>query len=201
MAGVPYNRVNVISNALILLGKKKISSIPEGGEVAADADAIFDQLLQAELSNPNWRFATHVKQLSQIAGVNPGYKGFSAAYQKPADLLALWQIWPQQYYEIFQDRIWTGGGNNTIQVEYRAPTEVSKLPPAFINYFVFVVAYNLGLGLTENDRMLARIEKSMDNARARAMNVNSQERPNKAIQSSPWIENRSDGYGGFWGVT
>lgn len=199
MPGIPYDRVNVISNAFILLGKKKISSIPEGGEVAADADALFDQLLAKELSNPNWRFATTVKTLSKLAGINPGYKGYSSAYQKPAGLLAIWQIYPNQTYEIFGQEIWTLGGSSTIQVEYRELVELSKMPPAFINYFVYVLAYNLGLGLTENDRILGRIENAMNAARAQAMVTNSQERPNKPIQSSPWIQNRGDDYGNLWG--
>lgn len=199
MSGIPYNRVNIISNAFVILGKKAISSIAEGGEVAADADQILDQLLASELSSPNWRFATTVKTLSKVAGVNPDYKGYSAAYDKPAGLLAIWQIYPKQYYDVFGDRIWTSSSSNEIQVEYREVVEFSKMPPAFVNYFVWVLAYNLGIGLTENDKILARIENGMNQARSQAMVVNSQERPNKSIQSSPWIQNRGDGYGGMWG--
>lgn len=200
MPGVPYNRTNIISNAFVLLGKPRITSIQSGGPVAADADQIYDMLMAAELSHPDWRFATTVQQLSQLAGVNPGYKGYSAAYQKPAGLLAIWTIWPKQPYEIFGERIWTLSGNQTIQVEYREVAPESKMPAAFLNYFTYVMAYNLGIGLTEHDNVLKRIEERMATTRAIAMAINAQERPNKAIQSSPWIENRGDGYGGFWGV-
>lgn len=201
MAGIPYNRISVISNAFIILGKPKITSIQGGGPVAADADQIYDSLLASELSSPDWRFATDVVQLSQVAGVNPNYKGFRAAFQKPAGLLAIWQIWPTQPYEIFGERIWTLSGPQTIQVEYRKLGPESKMPPVFLDYFTLVLAYNLGIGLTESDKVLARIEGLMNLKRSQAMAVNAQERPNKAIQSSPWIQNRGDGYGGFWGVS
>lgn len=200
MPGVPYNRTNIISNAFVLLGKPRITSIQSGGPVAADADQIYDMLLSAELSHPDWRFATTVSQISQIAGINPGYKGFTAAYQKPAGLLAIWNLWPKQPYEIFGERIWTMGTNQTIQLEYRELAPESMMPPVFINYFTYVLAYNLGIGLTEHEKVLSRIEERMSTMRAIAMAVNSQERPNKPIASSPWIENRGDGYGGFWGL-
>ena len=201
MAGVPYNRVSIISNAFVLLGKPSITSISSGGPVAASADQIYDQLLTAELSHPDWRFATTVAQLSQLAGVNPNYQGYSAAFQKPAGLLAIWNIYPMQPYEIFGDQIWTSGSSTNageIQVEYRELTSEARMPPVFLNYFVYVLAYNLGIGLTEHEQVLKRLEERMSTSRAIAMAVNSQERPNKAIQSSPWIANRCNG-STYWG--
>lgn len=201
MAGVPYNRVSIISNAFVLLGKPSITSIASGGPVAADADQIYDQLLTAELSHPDWRFATSVSQLSQLAGVNPNYQGYSAAFQKPAGLLAIWNIYPMQPYNIFGDQIWTYGSSTNagmIQVEYRELTSEARMPPVFLNYFVYVLAYNLGIGLTEHQNVLTRLEERMSTSRAIAMAVNSQERPNQAIQSSPWIANRGNGFN-YWG--
>jgi len=199
MPGIPYNRTSIISNAFVLLGKRSITSIASGGPVVQDADQIYDMLMAAELSNPDWRFATTVVQLSQLAGIDPGYKGYSAAYQKPAGLLAIWALWPQRPYEIFGDRIWTVGSNQTIQVEYREVTSESKMPAVFLNYFTFVMAYNLGISLTEHDKILSRLEARMNVSRSIAMAVNAQERPNKAIQSSPWISARGDGYGSYGG--
>lgn len=199
MPAVPYNRTNVISNAMILMGKPRIESIDSGGPVAQDANQIYDMLLTNELSHPDWRFATTVIQLSQVAGVNPGYRSYTAAYQKPAGLLAIWNLWPKQPYEIFGERIWTYSGRQTIQVEYRELVPESKMPPTFINYFVWLLSYTLSIGVTEHKGIIATLESGMNRARAQAMNVNSQERPNIAIQSSPWIENRGTGYGGTWG--
>ena len=200
MPGIPYNRTSIISNAFVLLGKPSITSIPSGGPVAQDADQIYDMLMAAELSNPDWRFATTVAQLSQIAGVNPGYMGYSAAYQKPAGLLAIWAIWPQRPYEIFGDRIWTTGGGQVIQCEYREVTSESKMPAVFLNYFTFVLAYNLGISLTEHDKILSRLQERMNVTRSIAMAVNAQERPNKSIQSSPWVSVRGSGVGGYGGT-
>lgn len=199
MSGVPYNRTQIISNALILAGKTGVTAI-EQSPVAIDMNQIYDQLMSGELSNPDWRFATTVKQLSQLAGVDPNYKGYTAAFQKPAGLLAIWQIWPQLPYEVFGTRIWTRGGNNsTIQVEYRELKAEGNMPPAFINYFVWLMAYTIGIGVTENDKILSRLEKGKDKAHAVAMTVNSQEAPNKGIQSSPWVANRYNGDTGWGG--
>lgn len=200
MSGIPFTRVDIISNAFIWLGLKKIKSIAEGGEVAADADQIFDILLAHELSNPNWRFATSVKTISKLAGIDPDYKGYSSAYDKPAGLLAIHAVWPNQRYDVYGDRIWTSGGTDKIQCEYREVVSLARMPPSFLHYFSFVLAYNLGLGLTETNTILDRVERGMNNARAQAMVTTSQERPNQPIKSGPWVQNRGDGYGGLWGV-
>ena len=198
MSGIPYNRTNIISNALLLIGLPAITSIASGGEAAVTANQLYDMLLAKELSNPNWHFATTVKTLSKLAGVDPNYRGYHAAYQKPSGCLAIWQIWPRTRYEIFGDRIWTNGGNETIQCEFRELTVESKMPPVFLNYFTYVMAYNLGIILSESENMLSRVQEQMNKSHAIAMTVNSQEQPNQAFLTGSWLTVRhDDGYGRY----
>ena len=136
--GVPHDESAVISTALSILGYPITQSISAGGPAAAAMQQLYGPLMASDLSSPNWRFATKVVQLSQIAGVNPGFMYYNSAYQIPPDCLAIWQIWPGIPYEVFGEQIWTFGNQN-LQMQYRAIVSPAFLPPAYVLYFCYVV--------------------------------------------------------------
>ena len=189
---IPYNRTNVISVALTLLGFPPIQSITAGGQSAAVIDGIYDVTLAADLASPNWRFATKVQTLSQIAGVDPDFMYFNTAYQIPVDCLAIWQIYPNVPYEVFGERIWTTG-TQQLQMQYRAVVAESFLPPTYIMYFCYLLACTVGPAITDNPKILAQLNADMTKWRAQAMVVDSQGRPNIALTNSPWVNARYSG--------
>lgn len=190
--GVPYNRTQIIQSALVLLGFPIIQSIQAGGEAAAAMDNLYSPLMAADLSSPNWRFASKVEQLSQVAGVNPGFMYFNTAYQIPPDCLAIWQVYPDVPYEVFGERIWTVG-NQTLQIAYRALGSEAKMPPAYIFYFIHLLAVTAGIGIAKELTVLAEIEKGMNKWRSQAMIVNTQGRPNQGLTNSTWVSSRASG--------
>lgn len=210
MAGIPYNETQVIQFALNLLGYPLIQSIDAGGPAAAAMHNVYAGLLAADLSSPNWRFATKTADLSLIAGLNPNFMWYTAAYQIPPDCLAIWQVWPGVPYEVFGEQIWTFGGppnsnpNQTamqLQIQYRHVAPPSMLPPAYILYFCYLLAVTVAPGITDDPKIITLLQADMAKWRSQAMIVNTQGRPNQGLQNSRWVGARSSGtgYGTIWG--
>jgi hypothetical protein len=214
--GIPHDETQVVSTALSLLGFPLIESIASGGPAAAALDNLYDLTLAADLSSPNWRFATKVAYLAQIAGVNPNFKYFNVAYQIPPDCLAIWQVWPNVPYEVFGEQIWTVGTPSPVlapppshfapgpgpqlQVQYRAVVTPAKLPPAYVMYFTYLLALTAAPGITDDPKILGELKADLAKWRSQAMIVNTQGRPNQGITNSPWVGARVAGtmYGTGW---
>lgn len=196
---IPYNETQVIQTALILLGYPKIQSISAGGDSAAALQNLYGPLLAADLSSPNWRFASKVATLAKVAAVNPNFMYYTSEYQIPTDCLAIWQIWPDIPYEVFGERIWTFG-DQKLQMQYRAIVPPSMLPPAYIMYFCYLLAVTAAPGITDDPAIIAELNAQMTKWRAQAMIVNTQGRPNQALTNSPWVNSRPSGsfYGTSW---
>lgn len=198
--GIPYNETQVIQTALNLLGYPLIQSIDAGGPAAAAMQNMYDVLMSADLSSPNWRFATKVQVLSQIAGVDPNFSGYNTAYQIPSDCLAIWQVYPNVPYEVFGEQIWTTG-TQELQMQYRHVAPPSMLPPAYIMYFCYLLAVTVAPGITDDPKIIQQLNADMAKWRAQAMVVNTQGRPNYGLVDSPWVNSRVAGsfYGTSWG--
>ncbi len=206
---IPYNETQVIQTALSLLGFPLVQSIDAGGPAAAAMQNLYGPLMAADLSSPNWRFATKVEVLSQVAGVNPDFIWYNAEYKIPTDCLAIWQVFPNIPYEVFGERLWTYGsptGNPSqvtgqkLQMQYRAAVPPSMLPPAYIMYFCYLLAEAAAVGIVDDPQIIDRVSAGMTKWRAQAMIVNTQGRPNQGLTNSPWVNSRPAGsfYGTSW---
>jgi len=208
--GIPHDETQVVATALSLLGYPLIQSIEAGGPGAAALDNLYDVLMAADLSSPNWRFATKVAYLSQLAGVNPNFMGFNVAYQIPPDCLAVWSVWPPVPYEVFGEQIWSVGSASPpltpppshfvpnpsgmqLQIQYRAIVSPARLPPAYVMYFCYLLAITGAPGITDDIKIIEQLKAEMTKWRTQAMIVNTQGRPNKGLTNSPWINARSSG--------
>lgn len=207
--GIPFNETQVIQTALNLLGYPLIQSIAAGGKPAAVLQNLIDPLLAADLSSPNWRFATKAAQLSQLAGVNPGFMWYTAAYQIPPDCLAIWQVYPDVPYMVYGEQIWTSGATlpppppSTAQqlfIQYRHVVPFSMLPPSYILYFCYLLAVTAGPAITDDPKILAQLNADMAKWRSQAMVVNAQGKPNSGLTNSRWVQSRVSGsfYGTSW---
>jgi len=197
--GIPYNRTQIIQTALNLLGFPLIQSIDAGGQGAQALDNLYDPLMAADLSSPNWRFATKTAQLSLIAGVDPDFSWYNAAYQVPSDCLAIWQIYPGVPYEIFGEQIWTTGNEN-LWIQYRAKGTEAKMPAAYIMYFCYLLAVAGAPTASKDQAFVNELKTEMNKWRSQAMIVNTQGRPNQGLANSPWVNSRVAGsfYGTSW---
>tara|TARA_R110000868_G_scaffold56650_4_gene175192 strand:- start:818 stop:1420 length:603 start_codon:yes stop_codon:yes gene_type:complete len=193
---IPYNRTQMISTTLNLLGYPLIQSIASGGPAAAALDNLYDLVMAADLSSPNWRFASKTAQLSLVAGVDPDFDWFDSVYQLPPDCLAVWQIYPNVPFEVFGERLWTTG-SQALSIQYRALVPESMLPPAYLMYFAYLLADSAGPPIVKDANMSQLIQAQMTKWRAQAMIVNTQGRPNQGLTNSPWVSARASGGSGY----
>jgi len=189
-----YTKLQIVKQALQLIGKRPISSQADGGELADTAFEWFDTLLQASVGQYDWRFATKVVQLSKLAGT-PIITRFTLIYATPADLESLRNVTDVSGTPTLEFQIFEGTQIFAIQdplfAEYRFVPDSSKLPGYFVNYF----SHELGAVLANTSGYSETVSELLQN-RARsllslALAADAQQHPNIPIISSPFIENRS----------
>ncbi len=184
-------KVQIISNAVTLLGNKPILSLNGQGDMVDAAEQAFDFLLPSKLSEGFWRFATTYAQLSQIVIVIPQQMNWLYAYQLPGDYLKLVRLHPQNYdFEIFQGNTLYSNIASTQYIEYIREVEITALPQYFTHYFVYELALYLCLSTANSAQYYSVLKPERDYTMGVAMANDAQNRPQSELASSPIISNR-----------
>ncbi len=190
---MPLTRVQIISQALTVMGKKPIMNLINQSDIANAADASFDYLLQSVISKYFWRFATLIVVLSQnVVAPIGGYWRYS--YQLPADYLKLVHLWPQQWdFEIYQNSHLYANFNNQGQplyLEYQNTPLVENFPPYFQEYFIYEISAYLALSNAQMADYYEALKKDRDFLLAVAQCADAQNRPQTPLQSQPMLSRR-----------
>ena len=190
-------KVQVISNALALMGKKPILSLDGQGDLTVAAEQAFDFLFEASLCEAQWRFACGILQLSELATLpfaipnSPVTINYSYAYQLPADFLKTIRIWPQSYdWELFFNKIMLTNQSPPIYMEYVFSPVIETIPNYFWKYFVYEIAAYLALSSAQETEYYTALEQKRGVQFAIACATDAQNRPQTSIQSAPMITNR-----------
>ena len=188
-------KVQVISNAISLLGKKPILSLDGQGDLVVAAEQAYDFLYPASLAENQWRFACKIIQLSQIALpplpntlVTNDYR---YAYQLPSDFIKTIRIWPQNYdWELFQNNILLTYLPNPVFMEYVCLPPPQLVPGYFWKYFVFEIAAYLALSSAQESQWYSVLEQKRGIQFAIACAADAQNRPQTPLASAPMITAR-----------
>ncbi|MES1987923.1 MAG: hypothetical protein V4440_07820 [Pseudomonadota bacterium] len=188
-------KVQVISNAIALLGKKPILSLAGEGDLVVAAEQAFDFLYAAAFCENQWRFACGILQLSEIASPpfpnSPVTVDYNYAYQLPADFLKTIRIFPQSYdWELFYNKIMLTNQAPPIYMEYVFEPIIERVPPYFWKYFVYEIAAYLALSSAQETDYYQALEQKRGIRFAIACASDAQNRPQTPIQSAPMITNR-----------
>ena len=65
------SKIDIISQALLLLGHDTINSLSDPGRVVRVAVSLYDDVKQDELTSSNWSFARFKVQLAQLTTAPP----------------------------------------------------------------------------------------------------------------------------------
>ena len=186
MAGTT-SKINICSNALLLLGHTSISSLTDGTTGAELANALYDVSYEALLSKYRWRFATKQMQLAKTSDTPLGFD-YTNVFQLPIDMLYLQQVHGVRNYEIYDDKLYTNA--TIIKVDYTVKVAEDKLPPYFIKMLEFYLASQFAIPITGNNTRADFYARAFADARMTATNLDSSQRPNKAIKHNPFIDAR-----------
>jgi len=187
--------IDISSNALLLIGDEPINSFQDPGAGAQAAANLYPITKEMALSYHPWTFALKEQFLSQLTQQPDSLTNYKYAYQLPTDLIRLWEIMPKGAdYEIVGQLVYTNEPQLLARYVYDVPE--SLLPPHFVKALEYKLASEFAISVTEDENKNQLYQQKANQHLAQASNVDSQQYPQQAITSSPFIEARF-GYSGF----
>lgn len=174
------SKVEIASNAMVLIGANPISSFTEGTEGTV-ADALYESTYTSVLASFRWRFASKQAVLSKL--VAAPLNTWQYQYQLPTDLLVVIKTEYLGNYEIFGDKLYSDSPSLSIDYIYRVPETL--LPAYFVKALEFLLAAQFAVPITDNTQRATLYETLYEKQLARAKNTDSTQRPQVAIQDSP----------------
>ncbi len=184
-------KVQIISNALALLGQKPINSLQNQNSITTSAEQAFDYLVPLILSTGFWRFATKIVQLSQLV-TTPIVTNWAYIYELPADYLKLVRQYPQNWaFEIYSDRQIYSNVQGPLYIEYIFQPDVGQLPYYFNDYLIYRIAERLALSNAQNVQFSEKLRQDMGIAMGVGLAADAQNRPQTPMVSQPIIADRA----------
>jgi hypothetical protein len=174
------SQIEIVSNAMILIGANPISSLTEGTEGLV-ASALYENTYTALIASHSWRFATKQKQLSQL--VDAPLKDFKYQYQLPSDMITMVRVQSNTDYEIYGDKLYSD--QTEIYIDYRYRLDETLLPPYYTLTLQFLLAAQFAIPVTDNSKRAQVYEGLYEAQLKRAKYIDSSARPQTAIVDSP----------------
>ncbi len=184
MAGLTA-RIQLVSNALILLGDQPISSLTEDRTGATLGANLFENTYLAMLQNHRWRFASKSQELARLSS-KPS-TNYSYAFALPADILYGFNG-DSRNYEIFGDEIHCN--SETFRLEYVRRVEEDRLPAYFAKALEYNLAAQFAIPLTGDIDKGSYYAKVFNNEIRKAKFTDSTQYPEVAVQDSPYTDIR-----------
>jgi hypothetical protein len=187
-------KIEISSNALMLIGDKPISSFTDSGAGATVAANLYRSTYESVLSTHPWSFALKEQKLSKLSQTPDPLTNFNSAFQLPGDLVRLWAILPHSNYIIVGSLVYTN--QNDLLARYIYAPDETVLPPHFVKSLEYKLASEFAISITEDNAMAELYEKKFRMKVAEARAVDSQSRPQESIIDSPFIDVRGSGFDG-----
>ena len=184
MAGLT-TRIQLVSNALILLGGSPISSLTEESTGAVIGANLFENTYLAMLQNHRWRFAVKRQILSRLsAKPNTGY---NYAYQLPSDFQYVVKG-DATAYEIYNSEIHCNNETFTLDYVYRVEEDV--LPAYFAKALEYNLAHIFAVPLTGDLNKADFYGKMFNSEMKKAKYADSSQFPEVSVMHNPYIDIR-----------
>jgi len=174
------SQIEIVSNAMILIGANPISSLTEGTEGLV-ASALYENTYAALLASHSWRFATKQRQLSQL--VEAPLKDYKYQYQLPSDIITMVRVQNNTDYEIYGDKLYSD--QPEIFIDYRYRVDETLLPAHYTLTLQFLLAAQFAIPVTDNATRGALMETLYEAQLKRAKYIDSSARPQDAIVDNP----------------
>lgn len=184
----PASKVNIIKDALLLLGEYEIQSLTDDSYAVQVANRRFEPLYEDLLTMGRWRFATTKATLSQL--VSAPLNEWSYAYQIPGDLCLIVKTYPQCDYEVYGDTLYTNA--SALDLDYVYKPEVGDLPPYFSLLLTYRCAFEWARPVTEGNTRKNELRDMYLMKLNEARYADSQGRPNAPFSDSPFTVGRED---------
>ncbi len=199
---VTQTQLSWISAALVLCGEKPLNSLTDPRYGAQVGAALFDMTYEDELQSNRWRFTCTKVALAQLNTVPPNE--WQYAFQLPPDMLlpiGIWGVGPDKSYEIYANQLYTNLTSNpgpqsgspgppVLTFDYQFKPDPSTVPSYFSLLMTYKLARDMIKPVTESDSAASAMMTKYNMQRNRAMYADAQGRPNRPLQSNPFVQGR-----------
>jgi hypothetical protein len=178
--------IEIASNALVRIGVPPISSFSEGGAAGIAAGNLYEPTTRMLLTESRWRFAAAKRKLARLTATP--LNEWEYAFQLPSDLLLMYRVYPNQDYEIYEDKIYSNASE--VEVDYLFRPNESLFPAYFQVALEYKLASEFALIVTSNRSLAETYEFKYSEAMKKARYADSQSRPSDAIEVLDYIKVR-----------
>jgi hypothetical protein len=185
--GGQTSKIQMISNALVLLGDAPIADLSGNGAGSVAGANLYESAYTGLLSNHRWRFATKYQELTKLAA-SPDTDDYKYQYQLPSDYLLLIKVSAIRDFEIYGDKIYSN--TNHMKLDYIYRVDEDNLPPYFQLTMQFMLASLLAIPVTGNSTRADEYRLQYEAQLKRAKFQDASSRPNQPIQHSPFVQVR-----------
>ena len=181
-------KLQLISNALILIGDLPITSLVGNSRAQTVANNLYDNIVQNELTKYRWGFARRKAQLSLTTEVPVGTE-YSSVYQLPADMLVLIKLNPGINYQILGAKVYC---NNTgaLYCDYIANVDEQQWPVYFAKMIEYALGMDFAPSIRDSAASMELLANQYMNASRMARFTDAQQHPQTPIQDRPFINVR-----------
>lgn len=182
------SKIQLISNALILIGDLPITSLSGNSRAETVANNLYDNIVQNELSKFRWGFARKQAQLSLTTDAPVGSE-WSSIYQLPSDMLTLIKLSPSVPYQILGDKVYCNY-SGALYCDYIANVSEAAWPAYFAKMIEYALAMDFAPSIRDSASSMQLLANQYLNASRMARFTDSQQHPQVAIQDRPFINVR-----------
>lgn len=190
------SKVDIVSNALLLVGHPAISSFdPDQGAGAAVGDALYDSTLNYMLSTTYWRFSVKQQRLNRLSATPT--QGWQYAFQLPSDMITLHRVYPRSNYQIFGNKLYSN--HTDLYADYIYAPEATELPGYFVHILQYKLAADLAISITNDTQKNQLYSMKYASEVKVAMAADAKSHPPEAIRDQPFTDVRLYGSSDFFG--
>ena len=181
------SKVDIVSNALLLIGHPAISSFDaDQGAGATVGAALFDSTLRYMLSTTYWRFS--VKQQSLNRMTQHPIEGYKYAFQIPSDAITIYRLRPRCMFQVFEDKIYTNV--ESAIADYTYQVEPTQLPLYFTHVMQYKLAADFAISITNDPNKHILYDNKYKEELPIAMTADAKNHPQEGIQDNPFSDVR-----------
>ncbi len=184
-------KIDMASNALLLIGDEPISSFDDPGAGATVAANLYDETYRSVLASHPWPFALKEQFLSRLSQEPDEQTFYKYAFQLPADLIRIWKIMSHSNYDIVGLLVYSNEA--TLLCRYVYQVTETALPPHVVKAIEYKLAAEFAMSVTENANKAQYYEKKYLLQVAQAQTIESQGHPQKGFVDSPFVDVRLTG--------
>lgn len=154
-------KLQLYNGALHLIGERKLSTLSDNVEGRRVLDDVYDELRLLALEAGFWKFALRTSKLSYTDSVAVDF-GYEHAFEKPTDMLRVHKLCEDEMLQVplidfSEEGSFWFAHSTELYISYVSThasygLDISKWPPAFVNYFQHLLA----------ERVVHRISPAVD---------------------------------------